>query len=215
MQNSFDTSFIPQQPLLRVEGVERSREPLNFALVLSFIVFFVSLITAGGIYLYQRQIDARIVEKSAQLAALEKTLNSDEINVYKRVDLRISTARALLRDHGVFSLVLDFLENETAKDIGLTSLSYTTNKDNNVEVHIRGVGPSFQSVYFQSETWKAASPFVIEMDIDSVNLSDTTGVVDFDATIVIDPAYLKYKKLLETEAAMAAPEESTASTTTP
>jgi hypothetical protein len=202
MQNSFDTSFIPQQPLLRVEGAPRRQEPVNFALMLAFVLFFVSLITAGGIYFYKSQIDARIAASTEELAALEKTLDVDEIEKYKRVDARIVMGRALLRDHGVFTIVLDFLEETTAKNIGLTSLNYSLNSENKVEVRLTGEGPSFQSVYFQSEEWKRATPLTEKVKIDSISLDDTTGVVVFNALIVLNSPLLKYEKLLEIEKSM-------------
>lgn len=195
MQTSFDTSFIPRQPLLRVDGVERRPAPVNLPLVLSFVVFFVALITAGGIFFYHRQVTLRIEDKVAKLADLESKLNSDDISLYKNIDSRIGTAKTLLSKHRAFTAVLSFLEQETVKDIGLTTLNFKADGNDQVSIHVRGVGPSFQSVYLQSETWKGASS-VIKTDMNSYVLSDSTGLVDFDATILLNADFMKYADTL-------------------
>src|SRR5438105_8729085 len=110
MPNSFDTSFIPQEPLLKAEGVRRPPEPVNFGLVVAFIVLFVTLLVAGGMYFYKLQVDKRIFTLRTELQNAEKLLDVDQINFYKRVNTRIDTAKVLLNSHTAFSGVLDLLE---------------------------------------------------------------------------------------------------------
>ncbi len=199
MQNKFDTSFIPQQPLLRVDGLDHRQQPVNSALVLSFVLFFTAITIAGGVYLYGRQVDVRIQEKSAQLASLEENLDGGEVNLYKRIDSRIAVGKILLNDHRIFSVILDFLEQETATNIGLTNLNYRVNPDGEIVLGLRGVGPSYQSVYFQSGLWANAAPFVQKADMKRVSLGDSSGIVEFEADIVLNPVFLKYTKALEVE----------------
>ncbi len=54
-----------------------------------------------------------------------------------------------------------------------------------MEILLSGDTPSFQAAYFQSETWKKSAPFVQSVDINTVTLDETTGVVSFDASIVL------------------------------
>ena len=197
MPNSFDTSFIPQQPLLRVEGTKSRHEPINFALVLAIILFFVVLIIAGGIYLYSRNVEERIIARSAELEDIEKSLDSEQIAEYKRIDSRIGTAKSILREHNVFSVVLDMLEQGAAKNVGLTALSYRISEKAPI-VSIEGISPSYQSVYFQMETWRNAfKPLVVRADLAMISLDDTTGVVGFQANITLNNDWLKYPKVYE------------------
>ena len=218
MQNSFDTSFIPQQPLLRVEGVEKRKEPVNFALMLAFVVFFVSLVVAGGVFLYDRKVDERILAKQNELEALESSLDSAKIDEYKQVDTRIAVARALLRDHAVFSVVLDFLEQYTPKDIGFLTMDYLVNEKDEVELKLRGVGPNFQSVYFQLRVWqesmKGQGSIITSARVGEVTTDETTGVVSFDSVIMLTPPQLRYAKYLEGSAS-STPLDATANPLTP
>ncbi len=198
MQNNFDTSFIPQQPLLRVEGVKSRKEPINFALILSLIVFFVVLIMAGGIYFYSKQIDARVLARAAELESLELALDAKDVAKYKEVDSRIRVAKAIVRDHRVFSVILDLLEVGTASNVGLNSLEYTVNEVDGASVSIAGVAPSYDAVYFQFESWRALAPLVMRVDSELVTLDDLTGLVVFRAKIALSPEYMKYAKVYAT-----------------
>ena len=120
MANNFDTSFIPQQPLLKVEGVKRRNEPVNFALVLALVIFVVALVVAGGTYFYKTSIDREVLEKAQALEEAEKSLAINDIELYKRVDTRLSAAKSLLAGHNVFLIILDLLEESAAQNIGLT-----------------------------------------------------------------------------------------------
>lgn len=198
MENSFDTSFIPQQPLVRVEGAPHRKEPINLALVLAIIIFFVTLVVAGGVYLYKLQIDKGVQAKELALQAEEKNLNIDEINSYKRIDTRITTAKTLLRGHTVFSIILNLLEETAAQNIGLTSLSYGGDSKN-YKLSLSGEALNYGAVYFQAQAWRSMIPLVKKVEIISLTPSDTTGVVSFSAEITIDPAYTNYAQLAQEE----------------
>jgi hypothetical protein len=201
MQNNFDTSFIPQQPLLRVEGTKSRKEPINFALILALIIFFVVLIMAGGIYFYSKQIDARVLARAAELESLELALDAKDVSTYKEVDSRIRVAKAIVRDHRVFSVILDVLEVGTASNVGLNSLEYTINDVDGASVSVSGVAPTYDAVYFQFESWRALAPLVTRIDSDLVTLDDLTGLVKFRAKISLSLDYMGYAKVYATSKA--------------
>jgi len=199
MENSFETSFIPQQPLVRVEGAPRRSEPINLALVLAFIIFFITITVAGGVYFLKLQADKRVNEKQAQLAAEEKNLNIDEINAYKHIDDKLVTVKGLLQNHTVFSTILLLLEESTAVNIGLTSLGYTKGTNGDYIVTLSAKAPSYSAVYFQGESWRKMVPMVKTVKISAPVADEATGIVTFGAELVINPLYTKYNKLVETE----------------
>lgn len=204
MQNSFDTSFIPQQPLLKVEGFERRHESINLALVLSLVAFFVVLIVATGIYFFHNKVEKEVHDLSVQLQEKEAILDVDEIKRLKDVDLRIVAAQKLLRNHTVFTIVLDFLEQGTLQNVGLTSLSYTSS-DKGSAVSLNAVAPSYQAVYLQGETWRAMKPLVVDADITSVVLLENTGIVTFSAKIILNHNLSLYEKFIQTLPVLAIP----------
>lgn len=196
MQNSPQTSFMPQQPLLRVEGGSQRKEAVNLALVLALIVFFVALAVSGGVFFWHKQVVARVLTHARQLEDAEKLLSIEEISNFKKIDTRIDNAKTLLQNHTVFSTVLRFIESATAQNIALTSLGYAKDA-NDLSLTIAGAGPSYEAVYFQGETWRAMKSVVKNVEITGVTLSRETGVVIFNAKISINPELAKYKKLFE------------------
>ncbi len=198
MDKSFETSFMPKQPLLRVEGVSRRREPVNLAMVMALIVFFVTLAVSGGIYFYKLQVDKRVVARAMELEAAEKLLDIDEIELYKRIDTRIDTAKSLLENHTVFTVVLNLLEESSAQNIGLTSLSYSKDKQTFV-LTLSAQATSYGAVYFQANAWRSMAPLVTDVKVESLTLDDTSGIVSFAGRLVVDAGLTKYGRLLESE----------------
>src|SRR3989344_7912645 len=122
MQNSFNTSFIPQQPLLKVEGFDRGKEPINLAMIIALVSFFVVLVVAGGVYYYHNQKELEIVKLSQELEGKEKLLDIVQIDYYRDVNLRMNAAQQMLNQHKVFALLFDFLEMNTVQNIELSTL---------------------------------------------------------------------------------------------
>jgi hypothetical protein len=196
MDNFNQTSFIPQQPILKVEGFARRREQVNYALVIALALFFIALMVAGGIYFYQLQVDGRVKARTNELATLEKSLSASDISHYKDVQNRLLTAKQLIKSHSVFSNVLDLVEQSTISDVGLTGLSYGNSKGG-VSISLEGQAPSYERVYFQEQVWKAMKPTIMNAEVSGVNLSDSTGIVNFKAVLTIDPAFVRYDHILK------------------
>src|SRR3989344_2014640 len=205
MANSFDTSFIPQQPLLKVEGSARRFESVNIILVIAFFVFFVTLIVWGGMYFYKTSIDKRIAES-------EKELQSKEANL--KIDERLSIAKGLLQNHVAFSTILTLLEEITAKNIGLTGLKYSVDSDNgSITLDLSAQAPSYSAVYAQVEAWREMRSILREVKVDMPRVDTVSGIVSFAAKLAIDPGYVKYARLVQVgSSATEAPGESSPQT---
>lgn len=200
MKNSFDTSFIPQQPLLKVEGSLRRKEPVNIALVIALVIFLTSLIVSAGMYFYKGSLDKQIVALQKQLESKEENLNIADIDRYKLIDSRLMVAKKLLQNHVAFSTILTLLEKITAKDIGLTKLSYIIDKSTGVTtLNLGGEAPSYSAVYAQAEAWRSMQPTLRGVKMDMPTLETGTGIANFMATLVIDPSYVNYARSLKND----------------
>lgn len=200
MDNQFETSFIPQQPILKVEGASRSGEPMNLALVLALIIFFVTIAVAVGVYLYRAQIEKRVHEKSQILQEAEKYFDIDQITVYKNIDSRLSLAKKLVDEHMISSVIFDILESSVAESIGLTSLAFTKDVGGN-SVSLTGEAPSYAAVYFQLESWRAMHAKIKNVEISGMALSDQSSIVTFGVKLTIAPEYLQSLRVIEARSA--------------
>lgn len=195
MANLFETSFVPQQTLLKVGSQERAREPLNFSLIVALLAFFIVLALAGGEYFYKQQTEKQVIQKGQELTAKEKLFDIDKINTYKNLQVTLSTAKNLVDNHTIFSLILNLLELRAAENIGLTSLSYTQDGEGS-HIILSGQAPSYEAAYYQVQKWRESKPMMKNVVVMAINLDDATGIVNFNVKIDIDQKTLGYAQML-------------------
>lgn len=197
MNNSLDTSFIPQQPLLKVEGYTQRQEPVNIVLVLAFVIFFSALAIAVGMYFYKTSLVRNVLALEKQLESKESILKTADIDRFKAIDTRLGVVKQLLENHSAFSTVLTLLEKITAQDVGLTTLSYAVHgTDGSIKLTLSGQAPSYSAVYAQVEAWRGMSSILKDVEVGMPTLAAESSVVNFGATLTIDPAYVKYTRAL-------------------
>jgi hypothetical protein len=204
MANQFETSFIPQQPLLKVEGVSHRKESINFSVVFSIIILIASGVIAGGLYFYRTQVDNRIHQAQKDLAEAEKYFSIDEIHKYQQANMRLSVAKTLVHQHTINSVILDFLEGSTAVNVGLTSFG-AVKDGTGYHVSLNGQAPSYSGVYFQVEKWRAMQPTVRGVTMGSLGLDEKNGIVTFSLVLDIDPSYLEFSSVLQRNGSVSAP----------
>jgi hypothetical protein len=196
MENQFETSFIPQQPLLKVEGVSRRKEAINFSAIFSVVIFLAAGVVAGGLYFYRANVIERIFQAQTAIAAAEQYFSIEEINKYKQADIRLRVAKQLVHQHTINSVILDFVEKTTAVNVGLTSFGAAKDSEG-YRVALAGEAPSYSAVYFQVEKWREMQPTIQEVTMGGMGLSEDTGIVTFSVVLHIDPAYLEFSSVLE------------------
>jgi hypothetical protein len=202
MANQFETSFVPQQPLLKVEAGQRPREPLNLSLIMSLIIFFVTLAVSGGAYFYKQQVDKQILVKGEELKAAEKLFDTDKISMYKDLQMKLTTAKTLVDSHTIFSLIFDLIETRAATNIGLTSLNFGQ-EGADMNLALTGQAPSYEAVYFQVQKWRESKPVVKSVEVTSLMLEESSGIVSFGVKISIDPKTIGYARMLAASGAKA------------
>lgn len=205
MANFFETSFVPQQPLVKVEaGGGKRREPVNVALVVALILFFVTVAVAGGMYFWEKKTTETKDVAGKELEAMEKNFDIDKINSYKSLQSTLRNAKSLVDDHTIFSVILDTVEKNAAGNIGLTSLAFDGANNKSV-VSLSGQAPSYKAVYFQVQTWRGIKPIFKNVKVTSLTLSEMSGIINFSAEIEVDAKSLAFQKYLADMAAAPAP----------
>lgn len=224
MPNTFETSFIPKQPLLKIEGNSQRRESVNVALVVSLIIFFVTASVAGGLYFWKGKVFETVRERAVELKDAEKNFNIDDINTYKRLQISLDTAKRLVDEHTIFSVAFNIIEDQTAKNIALTSLTYGQ-EPLGVSLVLSGQAPSYSALYFQVNSWKNMNPLVKMVELTSFVLDEKSGVVTFSVKIILEGSYFRSAQVIQAgekeqlntqpSALISAPVPTTASSTVP
>lgn len=192
MDTRFETSFIPQQPLLRVEGTQRRREHVSLSLLFALIIFFATIAVAGGVYYLREDAERKLSEAKHQLDEREKNINIDEITSLKLLSTRFEAAEKVLSNHVALSAVLDLLEETTSVNVGFTSFAFSQSGDA-PGVALIGEAPSYMTVYLQAEDLRK-HPLIKQVDIANIALSEATGIVGFSMNLKLDPDLTKYPR---------------------
>lgn len=185
------TEFIPKKPLAeeRVEHVARKR-PVSIVSFLATIIFFASLIGAGGVYFYKVTLTKRVTEMGKQLelarGAFEPTLITD----MQDLDKRINAARQILSSHITISPIFEALEDLTLKTIRFTDFTYSMSDGGQITIEMSGKAIDYKSIAIQSDLFDGNKH--IKNQIFSNLTLDERGNVSFDLTFTVDPALVLY-----------------------
>jgi uncharacterized protein (DUF2164 family) len=195
MENAFDTSFIPTQPLLRVEGRAPRTERVNMSLVLALVILFVTTAVALGLYYYRGMIREEVAIRTERLDTMESAIDLSELKRLKEIDARMKLAQNLLGSHVAFSLGLDLFEQTIADTVALRQFSYATEKMEGDLFRIEGLAADYATVYVQAERWRATTG-VRRVNVTNIQLDEQTGEVMFGAEIAIEREVIEFATAL-------------------
>jgi len=186
-------SFIPRKALGR-EPAAQDR-PVSLFLFLSTLVFTISVLGAGGIFLYKYILSKGIESSSLYLDQRKDALEPDTINDLLRTGKRLRIATVLLNDHVVTVPVFNMVENLTLKSVRFSKFDYAVNQDMSASLKLSGEAKSYGSVALQADIFGSEKRFIKNVVFSNLNLDDR-GSVTFDAILDIDRDLINYKKTL-------------------
>ena len=203
MEAKFQTSFIPKKPIMQEEKIH-SR--LSIFLLLSLIIFFVSLGLTGWVFLEKKLLIQQIVDQQKTVETNKNGLTKDSVTVESIValDSRIVLANQLLANHVAISPIFSFLGLRTLKNIRFKSFSVTNvGQDStgvtNVNIEMSGQAKDFNSVASQADEFGKPdwADIIKQPKISGLNLNPD-GSVSFVFSASIAPSFISYSKNIST-----------------
>lgn len=178
------TSFIPKKPLSK-ESAVRER-PTGLFTILSTLVFFVSLLGAGGVFAYKTLLAREIETSRAALERAEKAFDPATIVELERLDKRIESSKRVLESHTVVSPLFALLEDSAIPQVRFSKMSFSFLNSDKIELRLSGEARNYSFVALQSDEF-GKSKFLKDVIFSNLNL-DTFGnvVFDVDATVASD-----------------------------
>jgi hypothetical protein len=180
------TSFIPKKPLVENRG------GTGLLMLIAVLIFVVSLLAAGGAFLYGQYLNRAIADKDSSLKKAEGAFDTSSIRDLERLDIRLSEGRTLIQNHLAPSGVFTFLSASTLERVQFTSMTLDIAPDGNAKLGLTGVADSFSSLALQSDQFSAAK--VLRDVVFSDIATNATGHVTFTVTADIDPSLLSYAR---------------------
>ncbi len=213
MDDNFQTSFIPKKPLAE-ERVIQERPVSIFSLVAT-IAFFVTLISAGGVYFYKITLTNQVASQTASLERAKAAFEPSLVETLQTLDKRINASKEILANHITASPILKSLEDLTLKSVRFTKFDYEISKDGGtkIDVTMTGQARSYTSIALQSDML-GQNKYIKNVVFSNLVL-DAQGNVGFDLKFSVDPAFVMYGSTISNATATGNNNPITTNTTTP
>lgn len=192
MDNNFQTSFIPKKPLAE-ERVPREKS-VNIFSFLATIIFFTSLVTAGGVYFYKIVLTKQVATMSDQLNIAKEAYDPNLITELQNLDKRINASEEILSNHIALSPLFKSLQQLTLKTIRFTKFDYSVSTENSSNINVKMTGTTrgngYEPIALQAELLKK-NKYIKDPVFSNLNLDDRGGVT-FDLVFTVDRSFLSY-----------------------
>lgn len=192
MEPQFKTSFIPKESLAKPK---KGKRPTNILTVITLIIFFGTILTSVGIFLYGEYLKVSISNKEEQLSRARGAFEPALIKELTRVDNRIDASDKVIDQHIAMSLFFEFLEGNTLESVRFDEFLLTTINPERFLLNMSGTAASFASVALQSDVF-GESETVTEPVFSDLDL-DVFGNVSFNVNAFVNADSIKYRKTVE------------------
>lgn len=194
MQPQFQSSFIPKGPVssgpsLSGMNMPRRRQTDLFSLVASSL-FILSLVLACGAFLYQLFLNYNISQMKGELESARAALEPETVNTLIRLNSRLVSTEALIKNHQIITPVFDFLEVSTPKTVRYTDFNFNTTTKG-LELTIQGQAVSYAALAVAAETFDKAVTYFANTVFSDLRLDDKGNVI-FTLRTQVQPAALSY-----------------------
>ncbi|HUO50143.1 MAG TPA: hypothetical protein VMU25_01045 [Candidatus Paceibacterota bacterium] len=204
-------SFIPHEAITPTT-IRRDNSLQEVVLLISILIFVVSLALAGGVFLYTQYLQSSNASKLQSLNRAEAAFDPSLVQQLTRLDSRMHIGEQLLSAHLAPTQFFTALENSTIQDIEFTSLSFSSSDPTKISIKMSGVAGSINAVALQAEVFSQSG--MITSPIFS-GINQQQDGVHFDFTGLINPTALKYENLVGGGAQPAATTQQTQQTQQP
>lgn len=191
MDPQVPASFIPKKPLT---AESRPRGGGGLLTLIALLIFLASLVSGGGVFLYEQYLENSITAKADSLKRAEGAYDPGVIEDLIRLDSRINEARTLMHKHVAPTTLFTFLSGATLESVQFTSFDYALESDGAASIALDGIARSFSAVALQSDNF-GASRVLRNVIFSDISVGET-GAVSFKVTASVDPAFLLYEKTL-------------------
>ena len=190
------TSFIPKRSL-DTSPMERRADTVSIFTVLSTLIFFVSIIGAGGIFFWQQTLQSEIKDIQNQLQAQKDKFDERSINELTLLDRRLNVSSELLRNHMYSSKILELLQKNTVQSVRYNKFSVDPSQTDKktLKVTLSGQAKDYASIALQSYVFGKIQNAVISFEFSNLTL-DQSGNVLFDLSATVERDITAFERLV-------------------
>ncbi len=197
MEPNFQTSFMPKKPI--VEERATASRPVGFLTTISLFILFTVLIASAGLYFYKGVLVKNVSKMESDLNLAKNRFEPTKITELQLLDKRLRSSNEILSKHIAITPVFEALQELTMKTVRYTKFSYELGDEKNSKVLIKMSGQAigYRSVALQSDLF-TQNKNLIDPVFSNLTL-DEKGNVLFELEFSVDPSFVDYKQVLQTQ----------------
>lgn len=172
-----NSSFIPKQGPAKRRKSTSTRQVYFFTLI-SYAVLLASFIAAGGVFFYDRYVNAQLDQQVAVLNGEIGIFNEADMQRVLEFDRRLNQAQNRLSNSTSIVSVFEALEDSVTNDIQIDTLSIERKGDETYKLSATIVTDSFDATIFQRGIFQSSN-IISSVDIADVNTADLSDGEEF------------------------------------
>jgi hypothetical protein len=195
MDQDFQTSFIPKKTVEpQKTRMKTSPGILN---TVSFVLLVVSVVMAGGVYLYRDNLSKRVDEMRTSLDRARNIFEPTLLADLQVLDRRIDAATEILQGHLAVSPIFKVLQDITLPTVRYIDFTYEIDAINPNVVHVTMTGEaiSYDVITLQSDLFSQNR--FIRNPIFSNFALDQDGRIDFELTFDVSRSLVSFEQEVE------------------
>lgn len=200
METKFQASFIPKQPV--TEELHRRNSSGGVLFLISFLIFALSALAAGGVVVWNKILDTRMVKEKETLKRNESALDANSVREFVRLRDRIDSANTLLQNHIAPSNIFQVLQKYTLKRIRFNDFAYSYAGTDKVSITMSGQAEgvdAYEAISMQSKqfTVKELQNVFKSPIFGGLNFIEASNIVTFSFTTIVDPRLISFYKTIK------------------
>lgn len=197
MDQEFQTSFIPKKTLSPETPSVSRGSSFGLVNVVAFIIMIVSLLVAGGAYLYRDTLSQRVNEMKLSLERAQNIFEPEFLQELQTFDKRIQAAEKILENHIAVSPIFEVLQEITLPTVRYIDFTYEIDalNPNVVHVSMSGEAVSYDAVTLQADLF-SKNRFIRNPIFSNFSLA-RTGNVEFDLMFDVSRSLVNFEQKIE------------------
>ena len=195
MPPSQNASFIPKQSGKKIERNNAPRKVFIGTIIIR-VIFFVVLIIAVVLFIYDRRLNAEIASETLAISTLAKQFDADQMQSILAFDERLKHVNRIMDNSFSTYSLIDMVANNTLASVQIRNLEISRGENNSYLVIATMDTDIYDSVIVQRDTFSTNSLIsasqVSEVKRDAVTTEPEAGdtedilPVSFEAEIKVD-----------------------------
>ena len=188
------TSFIPKKPIVESQPTDSG---VSLFLLLSVIVFIVTIALAGGVWLWKGSLVKQIEKDRIDLVAARNSYEEGTINDLVRLNDRIEESQNLLSKHLAVTPVFALLEENIIKNVQLKTMKFSYAGVDKIKIDLTGTARNYDALSNQSDAFGDLSvKGILSEPVVSDFMLNPDGSVSFNFNALVSAELVSYEKIM-------------------